>query len=390
MRQFFTIFLLFVGVFITPVNAQSAEEIVTGLNLLGGLSQSGESWSGVGAYFSTPPLLETSNSLTIGTYHRISCGESGIVKLSLGDPENRARSVRWEIVNSQTAEIQTGEVECQDSRIVEIPIQFSTPGIYYMHFFLISKLRGQEQFLVFRWNEAKLKTTASSGMMIFVESESSSRSSISTTPNSANSNVLNLEIDGQNFGSAPSYYVSGLEQMKIRAGDPQDWTVSGPEYTQDFSGEESLVFRPENPGTWIFQSRDDQIMIIILAVSRAEAEATSDININYCTNGNMTVDISSRAYAYAESVSLLVVACFAQTEEVNIQELGWSGVYQPQLPVYSLGVPGQYLHWNFNPSSSQWEQQDPTCGPPPDDWGWQPPVPPPPSDGWAPEVPPVP
>ncbi|MFC1656661.1 hypothetical protein ACFL14_01690 [Patescibacteria group bacterium] len=181
MRQSIFVFLTIACLLVpSQVMALGEEDVINILNSASTLSGTGRDWTGTGAAFAPPVLVNSGGVPTIGSYHELCMGESAEVVLFIGDPENRARWVEWEATSLEGIIVNCGEVDCQDMTLARIPVIFDQPGLYYMAFYLTSKVRGQQRF-IFSWNEAIQRNTDVSQMLISV---------------SGNSNTPNIQSSG--------------------------------------------------------------------------------------------------------------------------------------------------------------------------------------------------
>jgi len=391
MRHSLLVFLT-IAILLIPsqVMAFGEEDIFNILNGASTLSGTGRDWTGVGAAFAPPVLVGQSGTPTVGSYHELNIGEQAEVHLFLGDPENRARWIEWEITNLSGEIVNSGEIDCRDCTMALIPIQFDEPGLYYLAFYLTSKVRGQARFII-TWNEAIQRTTDTSQMLIMVSGDSELPN---INPNTAPENINGIYLlsSGVNFGSVPIYYTSGISNFQIHSNNPLNWVVIGPNGTMTFQNEHFLNLNTDEPGCWYFQTGNDNMTIVVLAgSSTVHAIADSGINVDTSENGNIYIELSAHAEAYAESNPVFVIGVgAAEIEEIPETTTSWSNYYPTNPMMYRVGLPeNQIIHWYWDESTCMF-QQDPTCGLPPDDWGWEPPVPPPPSGEWEPEIPPIP
>ena len=383
MRQAFLVFLTIISLLMpSQVLALGGEDILNILNGASTLGGTGRDWSGTGAAFA-PPVLIANGIPTIGSFHELSVGENAEVVLFIGDPENRARWVEWEITELSGEIIESGEVDCQDMTIARIPIVFDQSGLYYMAFYLTSKVRGQQRFII-PWNTAIQRNTDTSQMLIVVN-ESSTTVSPYTEVASENNSGIYLINSGVNFGSAPRYFVSGLSNFQVYSDNPTTWRVNGPTGLQTFENETFFNLSIKS-GSWTFEANGDQMTIHVFS-GPSVVEATSDSNQSITYNENeIEINLSVNAHAYAESNPIYIIGV-GESILKEVDSVGWSNYYPIDSPIFRVGIPqNQIVHWYWD-QDTQYFQEDPTCGPPPSDWGWEPPVPPPPSNSWSPEVP---
>ncbi|MFH1749302.1 MAG: hypothetical protein ABH837_00155 [bacterium] len=392
MRQSIFVFLTIVCLLVpSQVMALGEEDILNILNGASTLSGTGRDWTGTGAVFAPPVLVDHSGIPTIGSFHELNTGESAEIHLFIGDPENRARWVEWEATNLEGTIVDSGEIDCLDMTLARIPIRFEQPGLYYMAFYLTSKVRGQQRF-IFSWNEAIQRNTDVSQMLITVSENSSVRNSdLNNSENTANDGAgLYLVNSGVNFGSLPRYFVGGISNFQIWSEMPTNWTVYGPNGIQSFTNEVFLNLTIDQPGYYRFQTDRDS-MEIYVSSGASRSHAISDSRICADTSeGLISISLSAHAEAYAESNPMFIIGIGETVrEEIDNSRANWSNYYPINARMFRVGIPqNQLIRWYWDEGTCP--QVDPTCGLPPSDWGWEPPVPPPPSDSWSPEVPPIP
>lgn len=357
------------------------EDVLNAIGLVSNISNSGSSWTGTGACFATPPEVISDSQTSSGTYHGLVVGESAVSRFVIADPDGRARIIRFILVG-ESGEISRSEVECRDISIVEFPLAFDEPGVYWLLVYLDSKVRGRTNIpiLGIGWNKAVIENTAITALEITVYPNNYR----SSTETSSSDNDLYLCVDGHNFGSEELYYVSGIPRMEIWSDQIQDWTVAdSSRNVENITDESFLVLEPISTGVWTF---NDRMTIVVTGANYSEAEAESSIEVNYNPDGTLMISSNAYAYAYNYSSPSMVIGISSVGSDSTINNRG--AYYQPNARIYGQPAPRSHLYWYFDQETCRWE--DPTCGPPPDDWDWEPPVPPPPSQGWEPDVPPPP
>ncbi|MFC1656662.1 hypothetical protein ACFL14_01695 [Patescibacteria group bacterium] len=196
---------------------------------------------------------------------------------------------------------------------------------------------------------------------------------------------------GFNFGSAPRYFTGGISSFQICSEETTDWTVHSSSGIQNFNNETFLNLEVDNPGTWRFEANNDSIEICVLSgASRSHAISDSSIHCDQGEIGVISISLSAHSEAWTESNPIFVIGAGESVlDEVIDPGVSWSRYYPISGPIFRVGIPeNQLVHWYWDQDTCAFAE-DPTCGEPPIDWGWQPPVPDPPSSGWEPEVPPV-
>ena len=389
--------VLVIALFISAPAMAFSEDVTTALNIGSTLSSIGTTHFNVGAVPGYAPIFHLENRWAFGSSFEYQIGTPGELYLILSDPQDRAQIVRVDVTELQSMHTENYEIDIDHQNdidtimvvdnvvIADLEGLIRDEGAYALQFSIISKLRGRQSF-IFSWNVGVDTPTGSSTVLIFA-SNPQQQAETPTEERMPVNESLSLQIGGQDFGSADAFYVSGVDELLVRSPISTEWEVFENGSRVNFQNESFLVLRPQAAGTFQFRADGDEMTIVVLSPyspGKSEAEADSDVTADICSNGTISVQTRLHAYAYAEPGQTPFVIAVASPERVPIEQYP-TGYYPTGVQIFRTDVPQSTWFWS---EENGWV--DTTCGPPPSNWGWQPPVPPPPSSGWAPEVPPVP